>query len=283
MKVIQSLNQNAALVARDDGAELVALGRGVGFGKKKGDTIDPSAVTRVFSLASSYRQEQLLGLIKELEPWVFELAQDITVIAEACLKKSLMDTFIFTIAKHLQYALDREPIEGGDYDPFQYQLHYLYPDEYQAAAEAIVQVNAKYQLRLAQEEVSFLTLHLVNGQIDQAGFHNVVELSEILNRLIQVIETKTGEPLDKESPDYGRFVVHIRYFLIRTLSHQTGQEAVSPEKIETVLETTAGVFPREWDLVKTLKETLQAEFNLSFGQDEDFYLLLHLVRILGRK
>ncbi len=74
------------------------------------DTIDPSAVTRVFSLASSYRQEQLLGLIKELEPWVFELAQDITVIAEACLKKSLMDTFIFTIAKHLQYALDREPI-----------------------------------------------------------------------------------------------------------------------------------------------------------------------------
>ena len=126
-------------------------------------------------------------------------------------------------------------------------------------------------------------MHLVNGQIDQAGFHNVVELSEILNRLIQVIETKTGEPLDKESPDYGRFVVHIRYFLIRTLSHQTGQEAVSPEKIETVLETTAGVFPREWDLVKVLKKTLQEEFNLSFGQDEDFYLLLHLVRILGRK
>ena len=118
MKVIQSLNQNAVLVARDDGAELVALGRGVGFGKKKGDTIDPAAVTRVFSLASSYRQEQLLGLIKELEPWVFELAQDITIIAEACLKQSLMDTFIFTIAKHLQYALDREPIEGGDYDPF---------------------------------------------------------------------------------------------------------------------------------------------------------------------
>ena len=126
-------------------------------------------------------------------------------------------------------------------------------------------------------------MHLVNGQIDQAGFHNVVELSGILNRLIQVIETKTGEPLDKESPDYGRFVVHIRYFLIRTLSHQPGQEAVSPEKIETVLETTAGVFSREWDLVKTLKETLQEEFNLSFGQDEDFYLLLHLVRILGRK
>ena len=78
-------------------------------------------------------------------------------------------------------------------------------------------------------------------------------------------------------------MVHIRYFLIRTLSHQPGQEAVSPEKIETVLETTAGVFSREWDLVKTLKETLQEEFNLSFGQDEDFYLLLHLVRILGRK
>ena len=57
MKVIQSLNQNAVLVARDDGAELVALGKGVGFGKKKGDTIDPTAVTRVFSLASSYRQE----------------------------------------------------------------------------------------------------------------------------------------------------------------------------------------------------------------------------------
>jgi len=63
VKVIQSLNQNAVLVARDDGAELVALGKGVGFGKKKGDTIDPTAVTRVFSLASSYRQGQVLGFI----------------------------------------------------------------------------------------------------------------------------------------------------------------------------------------------------------------------------
>ncbi|EMW5752631.1 hypothetical protein AAFC62_003249 [Enterococcus faecalis] len=35
MKVVQSLNQNALLVMNNKGEEVVALGRGIGFGKKK--------------------------------------------------------------------------------------------------------------------------------------------------------------------------------------------------------------------------------------------------------
>lgn len=127
-----------------------------------------------------------------------------------------------------------------------------------------------------------MTLHLVNGLIDQAGYHNVVELSTILNRMIEVIEQGVGQVLDKESADYGRFVVHIRYFLIRTLSQQRNQE-VDSGKLQTVLETTAALFPQEWQLVCRLKQMLKEEFDLIFDEDEDFYLLLHLVRILGRK
>ena len=40
MKVTQSYNQNAVSVVDDSGKELILIGKGIGFGKKKGDVID---------------------------------------------------------------------------------------------------------------------------------------------------------------------------------------------------------------------------------------------------
>ena len=282
MKVVQSLNQNAVLVQNELGEELVALGKGIGFKKGRGDEVEPLHIAKLFTVQSSYQQQQLFHLIKQLDDEVLSMAQDITLMAEQTLGKPLVDTFVFTMAKHLQFVLERSAeSDGMVYDPFQYQLKYLYPAEYQLALKTLEYIRQHYHLQLATQEVSFMTLHYVNGLIDNEGFHDVVQLSDMLNRMIEFIEQQTSTVLDKNSTEYGRFIVHMRYFLVRTMA--PAKQPVHSTKMLPLLEVTKGAFQQEWSLLQAVKQLLQEEFELTFGYDEELYLLLHLIRILGKE
>lgn len=56
MIFLKTFNNSAALVQDDQGQEQVVLGKGVGFGLKKGDKIDESKIERRF-IANSHQDE----------------------------------------------------------------------------------------------------------------------------------------------------------------------------------------------------------------------------------
>ncbi|EMW5752632.1 PRD domain-containing protein [Enterococcus faecalis] len=209
------------------------------------------------------------------------IAEDVVDLGEKLLDKKLNETFIFTIAKHIQFAIERDREEPIEYSPFEYQLRYLYPDEYKASEEVIKFINEKYHLNMKIQEISFFTLHFVNGMIDSEDFNDILKLSELLNKIISFIDIESGNRLKRDSIDYSRFIVHLRYFLIRTLSKS--QEDKKDPRMSELLSITKEMYLEETALLEKLKKKLSSDNQLSFGVDEDLYLLLHLVRILRRK
>ncbi|EMW5628214.1 TPA: PRD domain-containing protein [Enterococcus faecalis] len=281
MKVVQSLNQNALLVMNNKGEEVVALGRGIGFGKKKGDLIDSDGISRIFTVQSTANEKRILETLKSIDNEIYVIAEDVVDLGEKLLDKKLNETFIFTIAKHIQFAIERDREEPIEYSPFEYQLRYLYPDEYKASEEVIKFINEKYHLNMKIQEISFFTLHFVNGMIDSEDFNDILKLSELLNKIISFIDIESGNRLKRDSIDYSRFIVHLRYFLIRTLSKS--QEDKKDPRMSELLSITKEMYLEETALLEKLKKKLSSDNQLSFGVDEDLYLLLHLVRILRRK
>lgn len=281
MKIIQSLNQNAVLVLDNNGKEMVALGKGIGFNKKKGDIVHETAISRFFTIQSSEQEQHILENLKSIDSEVYILAEDVVHFAEQELQKKLHESFIFTIAKHIQFAIDRSG-EEIEYDPFQYQLNYLYPAEYRVAKELVSFLNQKYHLRLKRQEESFFTLHLVNGLIDSEQFNDIVQLSHLLNQVLMLIDEEVSVKLEKESLAYSRFVIHLRYFLIRALSKF---KSVSEEdiRINELLDLTKEMYPDEYKILYSIKVFFGQEHQLYFGIDEDLYLLLHLVRICRKE
>ncbi len=281
MKVVQSLNQNALLVMNNKGEEVVALGRGIGFGKKRGDLIDSDGISRIFTVQSTANEKRILETLKSIDNEIYVIAEDVVDLGEKLLDKKLNETFIFTIAKHIQFAIERDREEPIEYSPFEYQLRYLYPDEYKASEEVIKFINEKYHLNMKIQEISFFTLHFVNGMIDSEDFNDILKLSELLNKIISFIDIESGNRLKRDSIDYSRFIVHLRYFLIRTLSKS--QEDKKDPRMSELLSITKEMYLEETALLEKLKKKLSSDNQLSFGVDEDLYLLLHLVRILRRK
>lgn len=282
LKVIQSLNQNALLVIDQNGKEIVALGKGIGFSKKKGDEIDSTNISRIFVVKSDKQEEQIKENVKSVDNQLYSIAEDIVKFAELELKHKMNEYFIFTIAKHIEFAIERNSIENIEYDPFQFQLNYLYPDEYEVALKIIEFLNEKYELNLKRQEVSFFTLHFVNSMIDSENFNEVVKLSELMSRILEIIDDYANFKLQKSSVDYSRFVVHLRYFLVRTLSGKKDSQNKIDDRIGELLKLTKEMYREESRILDSLKLFLSQEYNLYFGIDEDLYLLLHLVRILRK-
>ena len=102
MKAIQRINHNAAICEDGAGRQLIALGRGIGFGEMPHE-VDLDVVTRTFyGIDSKY-----LAFIDEVDPEVLEFSAQLADIATGQLSYELSPNLPITLADHIQFAIKR--------------------------------------------------------------------------------------------------------------------------------------------------------------------------------
>ncbi|WP_440895248.1 CAT RNA binding domain-containing protein [Amphibacillus sp. Q70] len=277
MRIIQSLNQNALLVA-NEGVEEIVIGKGIGFGKKKGDVVNKNLIDKTYRMNAQQfsRDEDYYTDINEAS---LQMAEEVADLSEPIIGKKLSGNFILSLASHLQFCEIKYQDAIEIPEPFNYELKYLYPTEHTAAIEALAYLRKKHQLILPAAELSFFTLHFVNGLAESESVKDVVELSNILNEMIELIEAESESKLNRETIEFSRFVVHLRYFVIRNISLKDASRQ-GDNDMDKVFNLSFETFLKEKKIIEKLKQMLFEEHGLQFGKAEDFYLLLHLVRIL---
>lgn len=280
MKVLQSLNQNALLV-RYEGSECIVVGKGIGFGKKKGDPVNEALVSKVYQMAPE--RTDLLNLLGDIDEESIQMAEEVTEHAQMELGKAFTGNFILSLASHIQFLEEKYAGQIEIFQPFHYELKYLYPKEHQVAEWSVNYLNKSYQLNLPEAEVSFFTLHFVNALIDQGEMSNVVELSDILNEIAELVEQELGHPLKRESIDFSRFIIHLRYFVIRNLNSSKRKNEINDKEFQQLYTLALSLYPFENQILYKIKTMLQEDHQMNFGNSEDFYLLLHLVRIVSEE
>lgn len=277
MKVIQSYNQNAVSVLDKDGSELVLIGRGIGFGKKKGDTIDISKASKVFKYYYTTYEKKLIESLNEVPEDILLMSEEITVKASELLEEELNPAFLFSLSMHIQYALDRAAEYGEIINPFSYELKYIYPKEYQAAQWSVDYLRKKYNLFLYDSEIIFFTLHFVNGlQSSTSQFNEVVKLSNILGNITELIDREFHVPINKDSLFYSRFILHLRYFILRKLNG----DYVINEELEELYHYASSKFLEADTIVCKIDTLLKEKYEFDFEQDENLYLMLHVQRLI---
>lgn len=279
LKIIQSLNQNALLVRDDKENEFIALGKGIGFGKKKGDCIDNKLITTIYSMKSTVQEQKILEQLKDIDETILIMADEISELAKKDLSEELNESFVFSLANHLQYSFEREFDNDIPLQPFHYEIKYLYPKEYKLANKAVNYINEKYETKLPESEKAFITLHFVNGLKDSTSFQETIRLSQILSDIVKIVEDESHQILDKNTVNYSRFIVHLRYFLFRQLQ-QDNPNNKEDENILELYESSARLYSSQRKIVQKIKQYLLEVHEIKFNHAESFYLLIHLIRLL---
>ncbi len=79
MRFLKSYNNSVALVKNEQGKEEIVIGKGIGFGLKKGDQIDQEKIERRFITAKD--QESIMQL-KDISTKTLELTTKVIKLVE---------------------------------------------------------------------------------------------------------------------------------------------------------------------------------------------------------
>ena len=84
MKFLKTFNNSAALIENNQGQEEIVLGKGVGFGLKKGDPVDESKIERRFVTKDEVDQ------VKGFDPKTIEVTNRYFSWSNLCFRLSSM-------------------------------------------------------------------------------------------------------------------------------------------------------------------------------------------------
>lgn len=271
----KALNNNVLIATDVSGNEVVLIGRGIGFGKKSGEPIIQEKVEKLFVLNDPKEQEQYKQLLSTLDEETLKVLISAVEIIQARADMPLNEHIHVALTDHLVFAVSRMRRGMAIRNPFLLETKALYPDEYKIAAEVTAMVNKQLTVALPEGEIGFITLHIHSALVNK-DVRDLTRHSELMVRLVKMIEEQLEVVIDKDSIDYMRLIRHLRFTIERVVR---GERIAEPKKMTSLLKTEYPVcYNLAWKMIKVIQQTLQMEIY----DAEAVYLTLHLQRIQSR-
>ncbi len=271
----KALNNNVLIATDVNGNEVVLIGRGIGFGKKSGEPIIQEKVEKLFVLNDPKEQEQYKQLLSTLDEDTLKVLISAVEIIQARSDMPLNEHIHVALTDHLVFAVSRMRRGMAIRNPFLLETKALYPDEYKIAAEVTAMVNKQLTVALPEGEIGFIALHIHSALVNK-DVRDLTRHSELMVRLVKMIEEQLEVVIDKNSIDYMRLIRHLRFTIERVVR---GERIAEPKKMTGLLKTEYPVcYNLAWKMIKVIQQTLQMEIY----DAEAVYLTLHLQRIQSR-
>ena len=272
MRILQTLNNNVAIGTDAQGRTCVVFGKGVGFPKAPYDLNDESAIVRRF-----YEfDESLVPMMAGLPEDVLTAASEIVQEAHSQLNCTLNPNLAFTLSDHLNYALTRVRNGIKLEIPLESEVNYVYPRELAVGRFGLMVVKRVCGVELPETEATAIALHLVNAEGSSEGAGDidlVVKSTEIIDRIIAIVESCLEKTIDRDSYSYMRFVMHLRFLIARLMGSKTDPSAGS--RVSVLLPQVRAEFPSAADCAEYISKYLKEAYGWDCSDDELLYLILH--------
>ncbi|WP_106344650.1 BglG family transcription antiterminator [Planifilum fimeticola] len=273
--VDRSLNNNVLVVRSPDGEEEILIGRGLGFGARRGNPIDPEdpRIEKRFTLANPDNRAKFKQLFTVVSDEVIGVAEEIIAHATPLLGP-LHEHIHVALPDHIGFALKR--LKGGlEIDnPFLEEIRFLYPEAWGPAADAAKLMEKRFGVKIPDSEIGFLTLHLQAAR-ERGKWSETIRVTEGVRAAVQEMERQLNRSLPRESLDYVRFVTHVRFAVQRAL---TAQPIVNP-LIRAIRER----LPESFRRAQAVADRLEDRLHIKLPEDEVAYLAMHVARFTGER
>jgi transcriptional antiterminator len=272
-KIVKPITNNIIRALDINDHEVILIGKGIGFNRKKNDVISSTSVENIFTLLDTKEQSLYTNLIKTTSPKLIELANDMIIYIQSQVEKPLNEHIHVALTDHIAFLVRRCKMGIPIANPFSLETSTLYPKETRIAAEVVQRLSDELNLQIPSGEIGFITLHIITALSEQT-LEKIQRESYLVTKLIAIIENQAKEPLDHESLNYTRLVTHIRFIIERV---QRDEILDAPDEL---VDSIRKAYPECYSLAFKLIKSLQQELNKTIAMSEVFYLSLHLYRFI---
>ena len=106
----------------DNDVEYIVMGKGLGFQKKIGETVDKEKIEKTFVLENSETVAKWTRVYVDLPDDEMQVFLNIITFAEAVLQTKFDPSFFIALADHLHYAIERSREEISLQNPLAWEV-----------------------------------------------------------------------------------------------------------------------------------------------------------------
>jgi transcriptional antiterminator len=272
LRIEKVLNNNVLIAEHPSYEEVVLIGKGIGFNRKHGDMIDTEQVEKLFVLKNEKEQKNYIKLLPFIDNDYLEIIISAIELIKHKTNSLLNEHIHVALTDHLMFAITRASQGMEMSNPFLVETKALYRREYEIAAEVVELIKDKTGISLPVGEVGFIALH-IHSAITNKNLSDVNQHSQLVSRLVEMVEEQFEIEIDREGIDYMRLVRHLRFAIERVIR---GEKVEEPEKIASLLKDEYPVcYNLSWKLIKVMQQTLK----MKVFDAEAVYLTMHLQRL----
>lgn len=273
-RIAKTLNHNSFIgVEESSNQEYLVMGKGIAFGKKPGQRVQPGENARIYSLTELTERGNARAIVQGVSPDSLELASAVLDRAEKEFGK-IDRSIVFPMADHLDFAIRR--IQNGEQisNPLTDDIRVMFYKEYKVASCIRELLKERLQIEIDEHEIGYIALH-VHSAIVEEKVSQAMEVARAVRESISLVENITGHKIDIMSLSYNRLMNHIRYMVAR---------AVSGEKLKMNINDYMSVkFPAAFRAAEKICKEMEISLKLPMEDIEIGYLAMHMERMMDRE
>ncbi|MGX6445516.1 BglG family transcription antiterminator LicT [Neobacillus sp. K501] len=278
MEIKKILNNNVVVTNNKLKQEIVVMGRGLAFQKKVGETIDTSKIEKTFVLENRGISEKLAKLLKDTSELYLNISSKILDFAQTLLPYKLDEYLYVALTDHLSFAISRHKQGIHLKNQLLWEIRKYYKQEFQIALKALDIIEKETGIRLGEDEAASIALHLVNSQLSGENMAAAVQITEMVNNILNIVKYHFKVELDEESLNYERFLTHLRFFAIRFIRKEKREDSTD----EFFYEQIKHKYTEANRCTQKIATYLDTNFNWHLSNDEEIYLTVHIHRVTNR-
>ena len=267
------INNNIISAYEKSGAEVIVMGRGIGFKKKQGEVVPADQISKIFRIKSRTLTEQFKELLANMPLERVRISDEIISHAKDHLKLKLNQSIYVTLTDHINFAIERVSQGIEPQNALLWEIKRFYPQEFQLGIYALELIQDRLGILLPEDEAGFIALHFVNAEYG-TDIRDAVKFPDQMQAIVDIVERDLGILLDESSLHYERFMTHIKFLIQRIYR----KELLSSEDRELSL-MMQRKYPREYQCSVKVAEYIMQATGSRLSEEEIMYLSVHIRRV----
>lgn len=267
------INNNIISAYEKSGAEVIVMGRGIGFKKKQGEVVPADQISKIFRIKSRTLAEQFKELLANMPLERVRISDEIISHAKDHLKLKLNQSIYVTLTDHINFAIERVSQGIEPQNALLWEIKRFYPQEFQLGIYALELIQDRLDILLPEDEAGFIALHFVNAEYG-TDIRDAVKFPDQMQAIVDIVERDLGILLDESSLHYERFMTHIKFLIQRIYR----KELLSSEDRELSL-LMQRKYPREYQCSLKVAEYIMQATGSRLSEEAIMYLSVHIRRV----
>lgn len=277
MKIDKIINNNLIRTFDNNGKEILVMGCGLGFQKKIGDTIDRSKIEKIYAIENKNDSNKLMNLLSEIPLEYIQLSNEIISYAKYSLGKRLNDNIYISLTDHISFAIERYKQGLNFKNALLWEIKRFYNHEFLIGKEALTIIKKRLDIMLSEDEAASIALHIVNAQLNSRDMNDTLDITKMIQNILNIVKFHFNIELDEYSLHYERFITHLKFFAQRILS---GKVVKSDDA--NFCEMIKEQYKDAYLCAEKVKKYILKEFNHEISDEEIMYLTVHIKRIVKK-